>query len=72
MTNTPQLECRITIVHRMDKRIELGMFDPLTCRHEPLGIHGPDQREIDRAVEGLKASIERAGHLLTFCERSEW
>ena len=66
-----QLECRIVIIHRRDLKIDLGMYDPLNMRFEPLGTHGPDQREIDRVILDLKSSIERAGHLLTFCERSE-
>lgn len=66
-----QLECRIVITFLRDKRIKLGMFDPLSGRYEPLGTHGPSIREVDKAVLGLKQSIERAGHLLTWCERSE-
>lgn len=66
-----QLECRICIIHLPDKRITLGMYDPLNNRYEPLGTHGPSQKEIDKAVYGLKTSIERAGHLLTFCERTQ-
>lgn len=66
-----QLECRIVIIHRKDRKINLGMYSPCDMRYEPLGIHGPDQREIDRVILDLKSSIERAGHMLTFCERSE-
>lgn len=47
------------------------MYDPLNGRYEPLGTHGPSVQEVDKIVEGLKSAIERAGHLLTFCERSE-
>lgn len=65
-----QLECRIVITYRADKRISLGMLDPLSGRYEALGTHGPAQADIDRAVAGLKDAIERAGHRLTFCERS--
>lgn len=67
---TEQLECRIVIEYRQDGRINLGMYDPLSLRYEPLGTHGPGQATIDRAVDGLKRSITDAGHLLTFCERS--
>lgn len=66
-----QLECRIVITHgRRDRKVDVGMYDPLNDRYEPLGAHGPAQAEVDRMVEDLKTSIERAGHLLTFCERS--
>lgn len=66
-----QLECRIVITFRKDKRIDLGMYDPKNRRYEALGTHGPSVREIDRVVRDLKYSIERAGHRLTFCERGE-
>ena len=65
-----RLECRIVITHRADRRTDVGMYDPITGRYEPLGTHGPARREVDRVVRDLKASIERAGHLLTFCERT--
>lgn len=65
-----QLECRIVISYRPDKKIELGMYDPLNNRYEPLGTHGPSKREVDRVVNDLKKSIIKAGHKLTFCERS--
>lgn len=64
------LECRIVITRLSDGRISLGMYDPLTGRHEPLGDHGPGHRDIDRAVRDLAASVQRAGHRLTWCERS--
>jgi hypothetical protein len=65
-----QLECRIVLTFQRDGRVRLGMYDPRHMRYEPLGVHGPARGDIDRAVEGLKESIERAGHRLTFCERS--
>lgn len=68
---TPQMECRIIITYRRDRRIDLGMYDPISKRYEALGTHGPSPRDVDKAVYGLKESIERAGHRLTFCERSE-
>lgn len=68
---TKQLECRIVITFRKDKKITLGMYDPLNKRYENLGVHGPNKKDIDRVVNDLKTSIERAGHHLTFCERSE-
>ncbi len=72
-----QLECRIVIIHKRPevdeigagRKFTLGMYDPLNNRYEPLGTH-PTAR-IDKIVGDLKRSIEQAGHLLTFCERSE-
>lgn len=72
-----QLECRIVIIHRRPRadeigagrKFELGMYSPVDNRYEPLGTHPTAQ--IDRVVGDLKRSIETAGHLLTFCERSE-
>ena len=49
----------------------MAMCDPVRGKVEPLGTHGPCVREVDKVVEDLKTSIVRAGHLLTFCERSE-
>lgn len=69
-TRARPLECRIVVTHRADKRVGLGMYDPVSGRYEALGVHGPAQRDIDRAVRGLKEGIERAGHRLTWCERS--
>lgn len=66
-----QMECRIVITYRQDKKINLGMYDPRSLRYEPLGTHGPSQKDIDRAVLDLKKSILDAGHRLSFCERSE-
>lgn len=74
---TKQLECRIVIIHRKpradeigtNRKFELGMYDPANKRYEHLGIHPVSK--IDKVVGDLKVSIERAGHLLTFCERSE-
>ena len=68
-----QLECRLVITRggRLDLKTELGMYCPVTGRYEKTGVHGPDPREVDKAVLALKTSIERAGHRLTICERSE-
>jgi hypothetical protein len=63
-----RLECRIVITHRADRRVDVGMYDPISGRYEALGTHG--LREIDRVIRDLKSSIERAGHLLTFSERT--
>lgn len=67
-----QLECRLVIIHKKSGQIELGMYDPGINRYEFLGVHGPEQKAIDKAIYGLKASILDAGHKLTFCERSEF
>lgn len=66
-----QLECRIILTFRRDRKTGVGMYDPLSGRYEHLGEHGPDVRVVDKVVRDLKTSIIRAGHLLTFCERSE-
>ena len=65
------LECRIILTFRRDCKVDVGMFCPNTHRYEPLGTHGPAVHDVDRVVQDLKKSIERAGHRLTFCERSE-
>lgn len=66
-----RLECRICITygHRTDLKTEVGMYCPNTGRYEPLGAYGPDQREVDRFVLGLKERIEREGHWCTFSSR---
>lgn len=47
------------------------MYDPISGRYEHLGVHGPSVKEVDKVVRDLKTSIERAGHRLTFSEKSE-
>jgi hypothetical protein len=68
-----QLECRLVVTRggRLDFKTELGMYCPVTGRYETCGVHGPDPREVDKAIRDLKTSIERAGHRLTFCERKQ-
>ncbi len=65
-----RLECRIILTHghRWDLKTEVGMWDPLNDKYVSLGAHGPNMRELDKAVEGLKVRIEREGHLLTFSD----
>lgn len=63
-----QLECRVIITRRADQKIDLGMFDPLNVRYEPLGVHGPGERVIDKAVANLRDSIVRAGHSVSFSD----
>jgi len=71
MITEKQLECRIVLTFKRDGRVAVAMCDPKTGRMEDLGIHGPSVQEVDLVVRNLKESIQRAGHLLTFCERSE-
>ena len=65
-----QLECRVVIRRYPNKRITLGMFDPVSGRYAPLGAHGPAMRDVDKAVYGLKERIEQERHLLTFSDIS--
>lgn len=68
MRLSKQLECRIVLTFLPSGKVKLGMYDPLNMRYEALGVHGPARRDVDRIVNDLKTSIERAGHKLTFCE----
>lgn len=70
LDNSTQLECRIVVTHYSDGSVDMGMYDPHTTRYAPLGHHGPGTQVVDSAIAGLKSAIERAGHRLTFCERS--
>lgn len=60
-----QLECRIVITH-WGRTFSLGMFDPLSERHEPLGKHPTG--DIERIVGDLRVRMERERHLVTFSE----
>lgn len=60
-----QLECRIVITHH-GRTFDLGMFDPVSMRHEPLGSH--PTRDIDRIVRDLQVRMEREKHIVTFSE----
>lgn len=63
-----QMRCRILITHAKNgKTFALGMYDPLNLRHEPLGNTHPI-RDIDKIVSGLRHSMERAGHEISFSE----
>lgn len=63
-----QMECRVIITHDRDNpdKFMLGMFDPVTCRHVPLGKHPTE--DIDRIVHDLKVRMEREGHRVSFSE----
>lgn len=73
MPTRKQLECRIIITHREPDRylrsVEVGMYDPLNVRYEKLGVH--PRSDLERVVRDLARSIQQAGHLLTWCERTE-
>ena len=62
---TKQLECRIIITH-WGTTFELGMYDPVSARCEPLGKH--PTRHIERIVRDLQVRMERERHLVTFSE----
>lgn len=65
MPGSKQLECRIVITHR-GHTFDLGMYDPVSGRHEPLGNH--PRKDINRIVRDLKVRMEREGHLVSFSE----
>ena len=66
---TKQLECRIVITRsRSDCKTEIGMYDPISMRYEPLGEHGPDSREVEKVILDLKKSMEKAGHIVSFSD----
>jgi hypothetical protein len=58
-----QLECRVVVTEHDDGQFSLGMYDPVTGRHEALGRH--PNRDRERVIGDLKRSIEQAGHRLT-------
>lgn len=60
-----QLECRIIITHGTGT-FDLGMFDPVSGRHEPLGRH--PTADIDHVVRDLRVRMERENHRVTFSE----
>lgn len=60
-----QLECRIVITH-WGRTFDMGMYDPISMRHEPLGRHPTSK--IEEVVRGLRERIEREGHLVSFSE----
>lgn len=62
-----QLECRIVLTYwQFDGTFELGMFDPLAGRYEPLGRH--PLAKADRIIGDLRVRIERERHRVTFSE----
>lgn len=63
-----RMECRVTITNRGNV-FDLGMYDPVSHRHEPLGTH--PMRDKERIVRGLKERIEQERDLhCTFSEVS--
>lgn len=61
------MECRILITH-WGSEFDLGMFDPISMRHEPLGRHKTDK--IERIIGDLRIRMEREKHQVTFSEVS--
>ena len=66
--NRRPLECRIIVTYgnRVDRKVEVGMYCPVTRRYEPLGAHGPDQDTVDRVIRDLRVRIERERHDVTW------
>lgn len=60
-----QMECRIVITNWCGV-FDLGMYDPVTMRYEPLGRH--PKRDRERIVRDLKHRMEQERHLVTFSE----
>lgn len=60
-----QLECRIVITH-WDGTFDMGMYDPVSGRYEPLGRH--PTRDIERVVGDLRVRMEKERHKVTFSE----
>ncbi len=61
-----QLECRVVITHIGAQRFDLGMFDPVSMRYEPLGNHPTS--DIERIVGDLRVRMERERHRVSFSE----
>lgn len=62
-----QLECRIVITHHPSEyKFDLGMYDPVRSRYEPLGRH--PTADIEKIVRDLRIRMERERHLVTFSE----
>lgn len=60
-----QLECRIVLTY-WGRTFEMGMFDPISMRYEPLGRHSTDRA--DKIVGDLRTRMEREGHRVTYSE----
>lgn len=65
MADKKQLECRVCVTYR-GTVFDLGMYDPVTGRHEPLGTH--PRRDADRVIGDLRDRIAREGHRVSFSE----
>lgn len=62
-----QLECRVVLTyHDGGTKFSMGMYDPVSGRHEALGTHRIADK--DRVIRGLVERIQREGHRLTFSE----
>ncbi len=65
MSAPQQLECRIVITYWVD-RFDLGMYDPVGMKYEPLGRHSMAQA--DKIIGDLRTRMERERHRVTYSE----
>ena len=63
--NAKRLECRITIDHN-GRTFLMGMYDPISGRHEPLGEH--PTANIEQVVSDLRVRMEKERHIVTYSE----
>ena len=63
-----RLECRIVLTY-WPKHFEMGMFDPVSGRYEPLGNNHPIDK-VDKIVGDLRNRIEMERHIVTYSEVS--
>lgn len=63
--SSKQIPCRVVVTYR-GAVFDLGMFDPVSGRYEPLGTH--PCRDADKVIGGLRDRIAREGHLISFSE----
>ncbi len=69
-----QLEARIVITRgrRIDCQAEIGVFDVLNNKFVKIGITaGPREEEITRVVKKIRDDLERAGNVVTYCDRRD-
>lgn len=65
------LETRIVITRDRRGRATITLWSPTQRKHIETGMHaGPDPLEIEERVLAVKATLERKGLHVTFCERS--
>lgn len=61
-----QLECRVVIRWR-GYMFDLGMYDPVSGRYEPLGSH--PRHKANQVIKPLVARMLWEGHRVSFSER---